>query len=271
MRILVIGKGFLGSEFAANGYTTLDRADFDVSQSLVNWKSASSEQELRAVLAPWDVVVNCIGKASARWCNQRGNWNGVHVINALWPRCLSYICESMGKRLVHISTGCLYDTNVFPQSEASSVAAHCPYTLSKWAGEQWMNLDSDIVIRPRLLFNHQQVHGNLLWRMRQFPSFLEEPNTFTATIDIVRATEALLDAGVSGIFNVGCTGKYSIREVGYMIGKTNPAISVEDLRAKEGWHMVNALMDMSKISEFCEMPDLQTRVSEMNCLLVGAE
>ena len=240
--LLVLGAGYVGSEFRRCGYEVWDRSRFAV--------APSSRLEFDQSINQYDTIVNCIGKSDTRWCERPENWRETLSVNGRLPGLLRDLCNRHGIRLVHISTGCLYDHNDVPQSETNPIASHSRYTLSKWVGENELDVSADLIIRPGRIFNGHDHPKNLLVKLPCFPSYTDEINSFTHTEDVVHAIEALLRAECTGVFNVACDGMMTILDAARLMGLSGPRIDAETLRQREGVHVVDFTMDLAKLKQY---------------------
>ena len=252
MKILVLGKGFLGQEFESMGYEVWGK------DRLVLRRDTQLE-----FLGDYDVVINCIGISDTRFCELPENFPKVLQTNSSLPYGLSRGCEFYETKFVHISTGCLYDEIGRPCSEDDFLAAHCGYTVSKYAGEIGCNKDRDLILRPRLLFSDKRMntHNNLLQKLPKFNSFVDELNSVTWNKTIVEATQALLDHEQTGVFNVANEGRHTIYEIATeMLGLKGDKMSGEQLRSSQGLYLVNNVMDISKLKQFYQPVSVEKAV-----------
>jgi len=257
---VVLGNGFLGKKFGKRGFDVLDRDQFYLTRG---------KNECMKELEPYDVIINAMGKSNTRWCEERENFNATMFSNAYIPKILSNYCDAEGKKLVHVSTGCLYDRNDVPQKETDFTAAHCNYTVSKWVGEQQCNPDKDLILRPRLYFSDFEDPNNLLCKIPRFKRQLTEQNSLTSLDTIVDATQSLLNADQSGIFNVACDGVASPLEIGRWMGAYASPVTAEELHKSEGLYLVNNIMDLSKLKQFFHPRKLKDAVMDATVSLYG--
>ena len=242
---VVLGRGFLGAEFERHGYKVFGRDEFD--HPCLYYENA---------LAGYDTIINCIGNADTRACEDPANWEDVYHVNANLPRRLSDYCRRYGKKLVHISTGCVYDQNNAPQSEKSFTSSHCRYVVSKLAAE-YSCRPKDLILRPRLYFSDIANKNNLLSKLPNFSGHLTEINSFTSTATIVEATTALLNANQSGIFNVAQRGYGTVQQIASHLGlDAKPPMTGEQLQHSQGLALVNNILDISKLEEFYKPREL---------------
>ena len=243
---LVLGRGFLGKAFEIQRFRVLGKDEFSI-----------DPQDPEACLASMpdsEIVVNCIAKSNTRWCET--NLEEAVFANATIPKLLSRHCQENGKQFVHISTGCLYDINTTPQQESDFLAAHCGYTVSKWIGEKFCD-ERDLILRPRLYFGDFKDRNNLICKLRMFTKFLTEINSFTSVHTIVSACQVLLNAEVSGVFNVACDGYATPKELSEWMGLSGESIGIEDLNKETGISLVNSTMDLQKLKKYYQPPTLK--------------
>lgn len=247
-KVLVLGKGFLGKQFAQNGFTVWGRDELNIDPEDI--KGSISNTLTPEVFVKYDAIINCIGNANTRECEDPDYWESVYTINAELPRELSKLCKANNTKFVQISSGCVYDQNNKPQTEESYVSSHCRYVVSKLAGEFFCNSE-DLILRPRLYFGENVDKNNLLCKIQNFEVFLTEINSYTSVQTIVESAIALIDADCSGVFNVAQSGVTNLARIGKFIGlNTEKHMSGEVLRHREGLYLVNNIMDTSKLEKY---------------------
>jgi len=250
MKIAVLGNGFLGKEFARQGFTVFGRADINITNPIHTW---TYEWEK---LKEYDVIINCIGKSNTRWCEDNNNFNEMMHINANLPQVLSDFCKVNSIKFVHISTGCLYDQWQQPCKETDFIVAHCKYVISKWVGEIGCDPETDLIIRPRLYFSDIPDKNNLLCKLKTFNKFIEIPNSVTSTSTIVEAVVELLSCNQVGIFNVANDNPVSIYDIAMYLGlKGTPIYKQEELHLTQNLFLVNNILDISKLKQFYKPRD----------------
>ena len=236
--IIVLGRGFLGKEFERQGYKVFGRKEF-------GWPTIYLDN-----LDAYHTVINCIGVADTRYCEDANNWEAVYGVNSHMVGMLSSHCKRYHKRFVHISTACVYDKNNTPQKETSFLSSHCRYVVSKLAGEFRCN-DRDLIIRPRLYFSDQADRNNLLTKLGKFDYHLNEVNSYTSTRTIVEAVTALINAKQRGVFNVAQQGYATMVQICKHLGiAEKPEMTGEQLQQTQGLALVNNIMDISKLQQF---------------------
>lgn len=251
--VLVLGNGFLGSTFGDVGYEVWGRDKINISNTPNTLKPL--EDRLREKQT---TVINCIGKTKTQWCENKENSEEIVFVNGVLPGLISDLCAKHESKFVHISTGCVYDISDIPQKESDPITGHCEYVKSKMLGELNCNLANDIVIRPRLFYGDTYPNGyaNLIKKMsRCFTSVTRDLNSVTSVHTIVSAVTALIQADVSGVFNVADRGYLSMYEINKLFGTNLPIKSIEEIRDELNIYLVNCTMDTTKLEQFYEPPE----------------
>ena len=255
-RVLVLGNGFLGQQYAKNGYEVWSRDKFsftNTSKSIDN----SVYELLEDICVDYDYVINCIGKSDTRWCELDENWEELFLINSYLVKSLSKGCNAYGIKFVHISSGCVYDRNDKPQKEDGFLASHCKYVVSKLSGEFFCDKSKDLILRPRLYFGEIDNSKNLLSKVKKFNTFLTDINSFTSVQTVVEATEALLENDCDGVFNVAQKGYANLSQLVSSIGiNVENELDGMDLIKKEGLYLVNNILDISKLEKYYKPREL---------------
>ena len=251
-KAIVLGKGFLGTEFGNQGYEVLGRDGFEYTTGDSYEKVLSQLEEIKLKHMATHII-NCIGSADTRKCEDPFFWNETIHLNGMLPILLSKACHELGMKFVHISTGCVYDQNNEPQKEDGFLVSHCKYVVSKLTAEFGCDPEKDLIIRPRLYFSATPNKNNLLNKMHRFTRFLTEVNSYTSVETIVESVTALLENDCVGVYNVANRGYLSMVDIAKMVfddDRWKNQISAYELKEKEGLFLVNNIMDISKLEEY---------------------
>lgn len=254
-KTLILGNGFLGQAFIRDGF------DYFTTRSIFEIDNLNSiEYKLNKILdnfiyTKWPIttIINCIGIANTRFCEQKENFPLIKLVNGDAVAILSKVCAERGIKFVHISTGCLYTSSGFQVDENEKIEAHCNYTVSKWIGEMGCDYTRDLVLRPRLYFDSVVSPLNLICKFKNFKYILNEYNSVTSVDTIVEATKALLEHNQSGIFNVANDNAYTIKQLSEAIGYTwdkSQIIRGYDLVKMQNIYLVNNTMCLDKLKQF---------------------
>ncbi len=256
-KVLVLGNGFLGKTFKRlesffGGVDVYGRKEFEVDIENVE----GSVENL--YMDDYDVVVNCIGMANTRFCEDKKNWDTVFAINGELPKYLSRRCDKLGKQFVHISSGCVYDKNNTPQTEESPLASHCKYVVSKLAGEFGCS-ENTLILRPRLFFGSIHDKGNLFDKMDNFKEFLTEMNSFTSVETVAISASHLIKNNCKGVFNVadeGYTNMSEIAKIWYGDDRYKNTLSASSLCESQGLVLVNNILNIDKLKQYYQPPNV---------------
>lgn len=278
-QVLILGDGFLASEFIRHGYQNHTQRKQSILGTKNYFRVPNNEQNfmddvyyyLNRLIRNFesvDTIINCIGIANTRYCEDPKNFDEIVRINGTFVKYLSTFCNASNIKLVHISTGCLYDTRSKGScTENDLISAHCNYVVSKWIGEMGCDRERDLIIRPRLYFSDIKSPLNLIYKFKNFNTILNEFNSVTSTRTIVEAVTALLDNNQTGIFNVANDGVYTIKQLSEAIGykwQPNQVIHQEELHKSQGLYLVNNVMDLTKLKQFYTPRDAIAEIKELN-------
>ena len=147
MNIVAFGSGKVASHIKNTlGAKIVGRAECDITirDQVVN---AVEKYNCR-------VVINCAAKTNLEFCEE----NKVESFssNTLGPIVLADVCKQKNIKLVHISSGCLFDGNKMPMTEEDTPEPTVWYTRTKlWADDAILNIgyENILIVRPRQLIS----------------------------------------------------------------------------------------------------------------------
>lgn len=136
MKIYVLGsKGMLGKYVTKylsqnNNVTEINRDILDASHQ--------TEESLEDILSKigvkeGDVIINCIGTIKPM-VDKLGDLNAI-LVNSVFPRILSNVCEKNGYHMIHPTTDCVYSGEKGKYSENDKYDINDVYGMSKALGE----------------------------------------------------------------------------------------------------------------------------------------
>ena len=212
MKRLILGKGKVSNIIKKDTDTILSRKDCDITDIL-------SIQEAICEYAP-DIVINCAAKTNLEYCQDfkiesfKSNTSGVlNVVES---------CKRYGIKLVHISSGCLFDGNDFISTEETEPSPAVWYTWTKkWADEIIQNSEYDnyLILRPRQLISKVPHKSNMITKFLSLKEIgaIHEPNSLTCIEDFSLMIDHLLSIDAKGIYNCANTGVVSPHDIALMI------------------------------------------------------
>lgn len=182
MRLLVLGSsGMLGSAIVR---WFSQHSTFEIYGSVRSRNSAMALQKmvpaatfisdidignidnLKHLLAKTEpsIVINCIGVVK-----QLSDSNDPLItipINALFPHQLAYLCQSLGARLIHISTDCVFSGDKGGYTESDKPDATDLYGRSKLLGE--VDYPHALTLRTSIIGHElRSCHGLVDWFLSQ--------------------------------------------------------------------------------------------------------
>lgn len=205
MKILVFGNGWLGNRFASHFNAPLPSVDIG---------SIGAVQEALSEHNP-DVVINAAGKVgrpNIDWCESHKE--EVIYSNIAGPAVLAKACNKLQVKLVHLSSGCLWDQRLGATEETVPEPPSF-YSYSKAAADDiLMRLDvQPLILRLRMPLCDERNSRNLITKVAGYKKIIDLPNSMTHVDDLIITTQSLLEKEASGIFNVVNPGVTSLPQI----------------------------------------------------------
>ena len=203
-----------------------------------------------------NVVINCAAKTNLEWCED--NKRHAHCVNTQGPINILTACKDIGAKLVHISSGCLFDGNGQISYEDSMLTPSVWYTRTKaWADEYIQNFgyENYLILRPRQLISAIPHPTNMITKFLSRKEFygIEEQNSFTCIEDLSEMIDHLLDRDEVGVFNCCNEGTMSPYEIACMVrdhlapDMRVHTISYDDLLSVLPNRRVNTILSIDKL------------------------
>jgi len=128
MKVLVLGKGKLGSEIVKQtGWDYLSRAEHEITiDNFDEWKDRMSV---------YDVIVNCIANTDTYSDDKEKHWKANYELVTF----LAEFCDENDKKLVHISTDYLYQNSTEDAKETDECEfEHTWYLFTKLLADEYL-------------------------------------------------------------------------------------------------------------------------------------
>lgn len=235
-RVIIVGAfGWLGLRIG--GF--LERTGIEVyplAERITSFSHACAAAE-----TPGDVVLNCAGvtgRPHIDWCE--AHQEETRFGNVRVPYWLAMACKRVGKPLLHLSSGCIFEgvgprgTGWEPGDEPNFLRSY--YSRTKWDGERAV-LDVGCratILRLRMPFDGVPHERNLLTKLAKYRQVVEGWESMTSVrylSSVVR--QVVLAAGteykVARILHVVCAGLSSPVEI--VAAMRRAGISVKFKRA----------------------------------------
>jgi len=202
------------------------------------------------------VVINCAAKTNLEYCQE----NKIEAFDSNTYGVLNLIqqCKKNNTKLVHISSGCLFDGNDKISTEASVPSPGVWYTWTKnWADEIIKNYgyDNYLILRPRQLISKTPHKSNMITKFLGFDEIgtISELQSVTCIEDFSKMIDHLIDNDKTGIFNCCNTGTVSPHDIAIAIrDHIKPSldvskISYDELLDKLPNRRVNTILSCKKL------------------------
>jgi dTDP-4-dehydrorhamnose reductase len=252
--ILVIGTGKVSSVIARNTYfsgaTFVGRRLCDI----------TNEGDIRTTLDSFrpSVVINCAGMTDLERCQEEKA--AAYLTNTVGPAKLLAECSRRSIKLVHISSGCLFDGNEEVSNEDTRPSPSVWYTYTKmWADEfiAQFGYEDYLILRPRQMISSVSHPTNMITKFLDLGeiSAIDEPNSVTCIEDFVDMIVHLLETNATGIYNCANSGFVTPLDVALGIQRhIDTDYRVEKISYPELLEMlpnrrVNTLLSIDKLIE----------------------
>lgn len=214
MKILISGgHGQLGHDVTTllsknHDVTSCDSNELDIGdRKLVEQMVARHQPEVIVNCAAYTAVDNCETEKELAW-----------RVNALGPENLAVSAETVGSRLIHISTDYVFDGNKITDTsylESDQVQPLSEYGKSKLAGEDAIMqfASNPLIMRTAWLYGH--TGNNFLKTMlrlaladptRKLKVVNDQHGSLTWTNSLARQIENVISADIKGIVHATATG-----------------------------------------------------------------
>ncbi len=199
-KVLILGKGFIGARLqeALNCNMT--------SRKIYSLKEI--EEEVGRFKPR--ILINCIGYTGSNVDDCELDKDKTLTANTFVPLMLAEVAVRKQIKLVHISSGCIYDFNY--KKDKPITEEKLPdffdlyYSRSKIYSERALEILSDkfniLIIRIRIPLDVRPHPKKLLTKLNTYKKVIDLPNSVTYIPDFVRALKHLIKIDAQGIYNV---------------------------------------------------------------------
>jgi len=225
MKVLVLGKGKLGSEIVKQtGWDYLCRSEHEITiDNFDEWKNKMDE---------YDVVVNCIANTDTYSDDKEKHWKANYELVTF----LAEYCDDNGKKLVHMSTDYLYQNSVDDATEEDEpLFEHTWYLMTKLLADEYLKEHAKNYLICRLSHKPYPFPYDSAW--------VDVITNADYTPVISGLVIELIKNGAEGLYNVG-TERKTIYELAQRTNKNvNKIISPPHVPK-------NVTMNVSKMDNF---------------------
>lgn len=209
MKILIIGKGWLGS-----------RCKEEWDDAVITDKIVSTKQDVLDLIDEYkpDAILNSagiVGKPNVDWCET----HQLETIagNTVLPLTIASACFERGVYLLHMGTGCIFygdSPSGEPWKENDYANPVAVYTRSKYAADLVLaTLPNVGVARIRMPIDSRPFAGNLIDKLISYKQVVDVKNSVTIVSDMIKVFHELLEKKASGIFHCTNPGAITHKEI----------------------------------------------------------
>lgn len=217
MNILIVGRGWIGKKMA------MALSDKGHTVTLCSHKYITAQLKGMTGLIRYDTVVNCAGvtgKPNVDGCekDRAATIQG----NSIFPILLHKQVSDYGARLVHFSSGCIYEGRI-DRVDAPPNYFGSTYSVSKGVSDVYMSNKTDVLnLRIRMPFSGENDPKNLLVKLTNYAGsgkLIEGgPNSITYLEEAIEVACELIESGVIGSYNLVNEGTVTTAEIADMLG-----------------------------------------------------
>lgn len=200
-RILIFGKGFIGEKLK------------EYFQCSISERRISSLEDVKEEIRKYNpkIIINAIGhtgKNSVDDCELEKD--KTLFSNTFVPVLLAEISLRYNLKLIHISSGCIYNFNYLydrPIDERKIPQFFdLFYSRTKIYAERAVEVLSDrfhiLIVRIRVPIDNRPHPRNILTKLIKYRKVIDIPNSITYIPDFLKALEHLIKIDAKGIYNV---------------------------------------------------------------------
>ena len=248
-KILILGKGFIGERLQIELNCQIDG-------SMIN--SFSDAEKLIKKYNP-KIIINCIGITGKRNVDDcELEKDATLLANSFVPIILAEIALRNNMKLVHISSGCIFNFNYqrdLPvKEENSNYFFKLFYSRSKIYAErplEELSRDYNILItRIRIPLLNAKHPKNVLDKLIKYGKVIDIPNSVTYIPDFIKAVNHLISIDARGVYNVVNRGGLRYPELMQIYQKYVPAFKFKVIVLKKlNLVRTNLLLSTSKLEK----------------------
>jgi 3,5-epimerase/4-reductase len=199
-KILILGSGFIGNRLK-------QELDSEISDRKIHsFKDAQDEVKK---FSP-KIIINCIGHVGRNVDDCELDKDKTLMSNTFIPLILGEVALRNNIRLVHISSGCIYQFSYSKDNpideEKGPDFFELFYSRSKIYSEQALRVLSKkypiLIVRVRIPLDNRPHPANILTKVIKYKKVIDMPNSITYVPDFIKALKYLIQIEASGIYNV---------------------------------------------------------------------
>lgn len=209
MKILIIGKGYLGTR-CAESWPEAVISDKIVA-TVKDVEDLIDQHQPEAILNAAGIV----GKPNVDWCET----HQIETIkgNTILPLIIAEACQNKGVYLLHMATGCIFygqSPHGGPWTEEDYGNPVAVYTRSKYGADLALaTLPNVGLARIRMPLDSQSHPANLIDKLAKYEKIIDVENSLTVVDDMIDVFYQLIEKKAIGIFHVTNPGSIKHKEI----------------------------------------------------------
>lgn len=223
-KILVFGKGYIGERLR-------EVFECDITEKMI-YSLQDADKEVKKYQP--NIIINCIGytgKNNVDDCELEKDTT--LTANTFVPIILAEVALRNNIKLVHISSGCIYDFDYTRQDpikeEEIPLFFDLYYSRTKIYSERALDILSKkfniLILRIRIPLDVRPHPKNLLSKLIKYRNIIDIPNSVTYIPDFIEAMKHLITIDARGIYNVVNKNPLCYPELMDVYRKYNPDFS----------------------------------------------
>ncbi|PIN81481.1 hypothetical protein COV11_01985 [Candidatus Woesearchaeota archaeon CG10_big_fil_rev_8_21_14_0_10_30_7] len=267
MKYLIFGNGWLGKKFQKYLlFSNTQMTDINI----------SNKNQIKIAIDTYkpEIVINCAGKTgrpNIDWCEE--NKIATFSSNVIGPFNLAEICSKEGIKLVHLSSGCIYegDNNCKGFSEEDKPNFFGSYySKTKILAEEILSEFDVLQLRLRMPIDEQLGERSLVSKLLKYEKIISLPNSVTIIEDLLYAAKRLIDKEKTGIYNITNPGIITHEEIMNLYKEmVDPSLKFEIFSLEKMLKITkaersNCILNTNKLqNEGIHLPEIHLRLREI--------
>lgn len=246
-KILILGKGFIGTRIKQD-------LNCEISDCQIN-----SLQDAEGLISKTNptIIINCIGftgKNNVDGCESEKDLT--LIANTFVPIILAEAALRNNIRLIHISSGCIYNFDYAQDDPIDEERVpdyfELYYSRSKIYAEQVLKVLSRqypvLILRIRIPLDNRPHPRNILDKLINYKKVIDIPNSVTYIPDFIEALKHLIAIKATGIYNVVNKGVLKFPELVLTYKKYCPDFEYQVVDYNTlGLERTNLIMSVEKL------------------------
>lgn len=259
MKVLILGKGFIGSKLGA--FLHQKNVDiFHIAQQEIDY---TRPRALTTLLKDYNFshVINCCGYTGAPNVDGcENNKSECWKYNVVISNQIDKLVNDYNKKIIHVSSGCIYTgyEKDFTEADEPNFGIFNPhssfYSKTKHAFETLIDKTRSTVLRIRMPVTAIKENKNYLYKLYKYDNLISFKNSITCIDDLNNLILSLINNHIPGIFNAVNTLPITAQEIVEIFKKYNKInpnwkfIDISDLNVIA--NRSNCVLDTSKLKEY---------------------